>query len=263
MESIYGKAIKGYALDDVLVIDSHCHIGVCNTVNIPDGSAESMLKSMDMLGVNIACITANASCCSDYAYGNDVVLDALERYPDRFAGYITFNPNYEELYDDEFRRCFRVPGMKAIKIHPSLHGYSLDHKRYDRVFEIAQKNKLPVLIHVWGRPDVAAVDKVAGRYPEVIFLMGHTGAEVRAMENAVDVINRHENCFGDLALSMARQGNVEWLVKETGSHRILYGTDMPFFDPIPAFGRVVFAEISDEDKRNVLGLNMKKLLKWN
>lgn len=50
------------------------------------------------------------------------------------------------------------------------------------------------------------------------------------------------------------------LVKEIGSKRVLFGTDMPFLDPRPALGRVAMADISDEEKKDIFGLNMKYLL---
>jgi predicted TIM-barrel fold metal-dependent hydrolase len=58
------------------------------------------------------------------------------------------------------------------------------------------------------------------------------------------------------------EGNVEWFVKESGSKKVLFGTDMPFFDPRPAFGRLALANISDDEKRDVFGLNMARILKF-
>ncbi|NJD01489.1 MAG: hypothetical protein FIA99_02545 [Ruminiclostridium sp.] len=53
---------------------------------------------------------------------------------------------------------------------------------------------------------------------------------------------------------------MEWFVKEVGSRKVLYGSDMPFIDPKPAVGRVAFAQISDDEKRDVFGKNMQRLL---
>jgi len=92
------------------------------------------------------------------------------------------------------------------------------------------------------------------------FIMGHAGGEIRAMEDAVDVVNRHDNVYVDLAFSNPFEGNVEWFVKEMGSKKVLFGSDMPFYDPRPTFGRVAMSDISLEEKKDVFGLNMKKLL---
>lgn len=91
--------------------------------------------------------------------------------------------------------------------------------------------------------------------------MGHAGADIKAMEDAFDVVNKHSNVYIDLAISLTYEGNVEWFVREVGSKRVLFGTDMPFFDPRPAFGRLAMAEISDGEKKDIFGLNMVDLLK--
>ncbi len=55
-------------------------------------------------------------------------------------------------------------------------------------------------------------------------------------------------------------GTIEYMVKELGSERVLYGSDAPMRDPFPQFGWVVYADISEEDKKNILGRNMQRIL---
>lgn len=261
MSSIYEKAKKGLPLDDILIIDCHCHLGFFHNFSLPHGTAEDMLESMNALGVNMAFITPHAASVGpDYKYGNDLAIETISKYPDRFIGYVTLNPHYPEDMVNEMDRCFAVPGMKGIKLHPGYHGCPIDYKNYHVAYERANERKYPVLIHVWGMGDVMTIDKLAGQYPEIRFIMGHSGADVRAMEKAIDVVNKHKNVYADLAISLAREGNVEWLSREMSSKKVLYATDMPFFDPRPAFGRVAMAELSDEEKKDIFGLNMKRIL---
>jgi len=80
------------------------------------------------------------------------------------------------------------------------------------------------------------------------------------MELAVGVLNKRERVFADLALSTGREGNVEWLFGEVGSKKILYASDMPFYDPRPTFGRVALADITDRAKRDIFAGNIRALL---
>jgi predicted TIM-barrel fold metal-dependent hydrolase len=261
MNCITDKVKLGLPLDDVMIIDGHCHMGYYPNFNIPKNDAEGMLISMNTLGINYACVAAMCSIGPDYKYGNDMVADAISRYPDRFIGYVTVNPNYEDDMKNELDRCFARNGFKAIKIHPANHGHSIDSKRYHIVYETGEERQCHILIHTWGRQDVALLKKIASQYPRANFIMGHSGGDVRAMEDIIDIVNSSDNVYADLAISINYEGNVEWLVKEMGSKRVLYGSDMPFFDPRPNFGRVAMADISEDEKRDILGLNMKKLLK--
>jgi uncharacterized protein len=259
--NIQEKIKRGLPLDDYLIIDCHNHIGCWAPFYVPEGgTAESMLGSMNNLGIDKVFVTAHAAIGPDYRFGNDIVIDAVTKYPDRFMGYVTINPNYPEDIDNEFKRCFAVEGMRGIKLHPSMHGCSIDYKNNRRAFEVANEKKFPILIHVWGRGDVAIIDRLAAQYPAAQFIMGHSGADQKAMEDAVLVSNRRSNTYLDLAVSFAFQGNVEWFVKEAGAKKVLFGSDMPFYDPRHTFGRVALADISDEEKRDILGLNMKRIL---
>ena len=73
-----------------------------------NNSAEGMLVSMDYLGIDKVCITSHSSIGPNYRYGNDVVRDAVTRYPDRFMGYVTLNPNYHEDIKNELDRCLAI-----------------------------------------------------------------------------------------------------------------------------------------------------------
>ena len=260
MNSIAEAAKMGLSLDDVLIIDGHCHMGYWHNFNISCNNAEGMLVSMDTLGIDKAFITAHSSIGPNYRYGNDVVIDAVVRYPQRFIGYATVNPNYEKDMRAELDRCFAVPGIKGIKLHPASHGCSVDYKSYHIAYRYAQQKQCPVLMHIWGCGDVAIVKSLAALYPGVKFIMGHAGGDIRAMEAAIDVVNRHDNAYLDLAISRTYEGNVEWFVSEVGSKKVLYASDMPFLDPRPAIGRVALADISDEQKRDIFGLNLKRIL---
>lgn len=260
MSLIYDKAVRGLPLDDVLIIDSHAHMGYCNNFFIAHCQAEGMLPHMDRLGISMAFVSHHAAVGPDFIYGNNEIMRITSQYPERFYGYITVNPNYPEGTTKELDRCLSEPGMKGIKIHAHFHSVSIDYKSYHPVYETANKKRLPVLIHVWGKTDVMLVDKLAGQYPEVRFIMGHSGGDVRAMEAAIDVVVKHRNVYGDLVVSRALEGNVEWLVREMGASKILFGTDMPFYDPAPTFGRIALSEISDDEKRNIFGLNIKRIL---
>ena len=81
-----------------------------------------------------------------------------------------------------------------------------------------------------------------------------------AMADTFEIVKNHANVYIDTALSTPLQGNIEWLVENIGSEKIVYGTDMPLFDPRPTLARIALADISEKDRKNILGLNMTSLL---
>jgi predicted TIM-barrel fold metal-dependent hydrolase len=59
---------------------------------------------------------------------------------------------------------------------------------------------------------------------------------------------------------MDDRGALEKLAGEAGSHRMLFGTDLPWFDPHQAIGALLSATISDEDRHNICHRNAERLL---
>ena len=56
------------------------------------------------------------------------------------------------------------------------------------------------------------------------------------------------------------RGVIEKFVAEAGSDRLLFGTDLPWFDPHHAMGVLLSAYIGDDDRHNICHLNAEKLL---
>ena len=53
---------------------------------------------------------------------------------------------------------------------------------------------------------------------------------------------------------------IEKFVREAGSDRMLFGTDLPWFDPHQAIGVLLNADITDEDRHNICHRNAEQLL---
>ena len=56
-------------------------------------------------------------------------------------------------------------------------------------------------------------------------------------------------------------GILEHFVEQGGSHKIIFGTDMPWYSPHFAAGAVLFARISDDARRDILYRNAERLLR--
>ena len=172
------KARQGLALDDILVIDAHTHMGLWHNFHAPNNDAEGMIRSMDTLGIDKAVVTAHSSILPNYRYGNDLVANAVKAYPDRFLGYVTLNPHYPEDMELELKNFFDIPGFVGIKLHPSCHGVPIDYKNYEVAYRFADDTGCPVLIHVWGLGHVLTVKGLLDKYKNAKFIMGHGGADL-------------------------------------------------------------------------------------
>ena len=89
--------------------------------------------------------------------------------------------------------------------------------------------------------------------------MGHSGGEEDAARSAIEVAARHENVYLDTACSYVWYGAVEAMARGAGACKVLYGSDAYWNSMEAAVGRILLAELTDEEKRQILGLNAKRL----
>lgn len=247
-------------LDSFEVIDIHGHMGYWFNFSIPEVSDESLVRSMDCYGIDISLVSATASIADDFVYGNDLVCELLRKYPDRFAGYIGLNPLYPKEVDAELERCwYGKEVFVGLKIHPEVHSYDFDSPICNGIYKFANAKSCPVLIHVWGKANAIRCIKIADRFPEMTLIMGHSGGPDSFTE-AVEVGRRCPNVYLDLTGSWMYEGVLEYFVSEIGSKRIVFGTDQPFVDGRANLGRVGYARISNEEKKDIYGRNAKDIL---
>jgi predicted TIM-barrel fold metal-dependent hydrolase len=250
------RALAGEPLG-VPIIDCHAHVGPARGIDRP-ASPDAVVALMDRIGIERNVISGLM-----FATGvrvetmNDWVADHLRAHPDRFLGYCYLNPNFPETMAAEIERCFAQPGFAGFKIHVSWNGVPYDAEAYAPVYECAAARRLPVLAHTWGDESVRALARMARAYPAVPFLAGHSGAG--DVEITLAEAHRTPNLFLELTYSGGTPRLVTRLTEAVGAQRIVWGSDTILFAASHQVGKVVFADISEADKRAILGGNAKRL----
>ncbi len=88
--------------------------------------------------------------------------------------------------------------------------------------------------------------------------MGHSG--YGEWEAAFSVVRENPNIYLELTAASRVGGIITRMVKEVGSEKVVFGTDLPWFDPHYGIGSVCFSRIADEDRHNILHRNAERLL---
>ena len=97
---------NGDPIDFHFVMDSHAHLGQHNGFLILDGSAEGVIRVQDCLGVDLTAVSSIEGTIAGWTQGNDLVIDAVQRFPDRIFGYITVNGYEADSVLSECERCW-------------------------------------------------------------------------------------------------------------------------------------------------------------
>jgi predicted TIM-barrel fold metal-dependent hydrolase len=270
-EPILKKTKMGVPLSDLVIVDSHAHLGHWHYMHIPPSGEKTMVRVMDKTGIKRAIISANIAIGPDYRMGNEMVYQAASVFPDKFHGYVTINPHYYRSINEELDYWFENKSnrdrMIAIKIHPTFHQYPIDGEYYRPVFQYAQAHDLVVLSHAWGESPYESLcgprifDKIAEKYPSVKIIVGHSGGNLPGFYKSVEVARKHENLYLDTCCSFLSLGFVEFLVENVGAERVIFSSDFPFLNAPAGLGKVVYSKIDTEEKQKILGLNAAKLFR--
>ncbi len=243
------------------IYDMHGHMGTWAAIYFPRGRTEQMIGTMDECGVKLLVFSHHHALMSPDT-GNQPSIDAVHRYPNRLRAYCVINPNYPELTSAElvgFENHRDV--FVGFKFLSDYHRIAITDPGYRPALEYADQHKLLVLMHTWGGSPydgAEPVRRLAERYHQVRFLLGHSCHG--DWDAAVALARDFPNIYLELTAVFDDRGAIEKFTSEAGSNRMLFGTDLPWFDPHHAVGTLLSAHLSDEDIHNICHRNAEALL---
>ena len=243
------------------IIDMHGHMGTWPAIYFPRGQPDQMIGTMDECGVKMLVFSHHHALCSP-ELGNRPSIEAVRRYPDRLRAYCVINPNYPHLARaelDSFEHNRDV--FVGFKFLSDYHKIAINDPGYQPALEYANQHSLLVLMHTWGGSPydgAAQVRRLVGRYPQVKFLLGHSCHG--EWDEAVAIVRDFPNTFLELTAIFDDRGGLEKFAAEAGSDRMLFGTDLPWFDPHQAVGALFSAHLDDDAVHNICHRNAERLL---
>jgi len=243
------------------VYDMHGHMGPWHSIWFPRPEAADMVRSMDSAGVKLLCFAHHAALFSP-EIGNAAAIEAVRAFPSRFRAYLSVNPHYPDLLARDLAEYDKLRDVYiGLKFLADYHGVPVTDDRYRAAWEFANDRSLPVLMHTWGGSACngsAEARRIAGLYPNIKLFLGHCFNN--HWHEAVAVANEHPNTCLELTSVLGRRGVIELFVEKVGSHRLLFGTDLPWFDEHQGIGSLLSADITDDDRHNILHRNALRIL---
>jgi predicted TIM-barrel fold metal-dependent hydrolase len=244
-----------------MIIDFHCHIGRSKLFAAKGFiGARDLIALMDRNKIDKVVLIPTASPPKPRYYED--VVEAVKEFPDRFYGFFLANPR-EENVCDMLEMVVDKYGFKGLKIHPTFLGVAADD--HDLVYPIAEKAKeLKICMMIHSDPSIYAspwqVGLLAMDFPDVPIVMAHMGfVDIIYNDASINMAKRAPNLYLETCGVSAEQ-KVAAAVREIGASRVIYGSDMPFHNPAFDMARIEYAEISEKDKKLIMGENARKLL---
>jgi len=256
MSEILKNWLDGNGLPDCLVIDGHIHVGEWphnTTFQNVDEAVERGNLICDRHGVDAFCAVGGGYMWegADYRLGNDFLLNVWKKMPDRLIPFMSLNPNdnWESLKEELDRMTGEdVHCIKLINSYQQR--YPGDGPNLMRTYEYAAEHNMIVFNHGWSASEIEAI---APQFPDTPFIFAHFNNGQNQTMNKFD--NVYANTWGFGCMGFVNQG-----AKELAADKLMLGSDGFLNSLTLGIGPVVFANISDELKKNILGLNVARLL---
>jgi uncharacterized protein len=254
-------------LENIEVIDSHLHLGHLANLNMPGASDSNIIATLKEFGVKKAIVSHHGS-LSTVEYGNKKLFELLMLYKDFLYGLLVFNPNFEDESLKIIDEFYKEKNIIGIKIHPSWHLCYPADIRYKKFWALAEERKIPVLTHSWNPnvpnkaqkfSDPFNFEEIIKRHPDLKLTLAHAGGRGDYLYKVIDLLEKYPNLYVDFAGDIFEPKLIETYVGRLGSKKLFFGTDMPWIDVRYYLVNILNAEITDEDKENILGLNVARL----
>ena len=263
----WGSANDSGLGGNMRIWDQHSHLAAVPG-DTPEERMAFLVKCMDRLGVERLILSQGYSADmhptpDQFREENDRVMRAVKAFPDRAYGSVYLSPAYLDFSLQEFDRCVRDGPMVSIgEIEAEAR---CNVPEMDPIAERAVAMNLPILQHEYlkaggnepGESSPFDVVELAKRHPKLRIVCAHTGGN---WELAIRAIRSTKNVYAGIAGSDPTSGFVEMAVRELGAGRVIYGSDVGGRSFASQIAKVEGANISESDKKLILGGNLRRLL---
>ena len=212
--------------------------------------------------------------------------EQVAKYPGRLVAVSRYDPIEQPWRSPAFVKHIAGLGFRAIKLSSPYDRYEPYDERVWSLYESAIEHDIQIIYHTgwaplpsmpikWANIQLAAIDKVGRRYPELKVLLAHAGGP-HLWREAVLVAAKHNNFSLDFSswCTYPPQQLIAMLglARDVGGiDKVLFGSEHSICDPGMNVGQILninlwadrmhYERFTDGDIAGILGLNAAR--KWN
>ncbi len=266
------------------IIDAHCHIfpekiaqkatdstdifyGISQNGSphfaAYTGNTDSLLEQCEQTGVEKCVVTSVATNPLQVKSINEFIAREAALHSDKFIGLGAMHPKSENM-EAEIEHLTEL-GLKGIKLHPDIQGFKLDCEGYLKILRLAEKNKLPVLIHTGdNRYDNSNPDRVI-RILEMFENLTVIGAHLGGWslwQEAAKRLAGYKNFYVDTSSSFYALDKdiARNIINSYGTHKVIFGTDFPMWRQRDELEYLFSLNLERQELEDILYNNITKLL---
>ena len=236
---------------------------------------KEIVDSMDIEGVDKSVVFGFPWRSSDLSKRhNDYILEAIDRFPERLAGFCCIDPFNKDAVP-EVVRCLEggLSGIGEIALYQSgIDGAS--QEKLKPLMEICEDKKLPVLIHT-NEPvghyypgktpnTLEQIYRLVRKFSNNKIVLAHWGGGIFFFNLLKKEVKEYlKNVYFDTAASpfLYYPQIYQIAIQIIGKNKILFGSDFPLLKPSKYFKEFEKAGLSKDEIESICGNNAAGLLK--
>lgn len=248
--------------------DAHCYVGRYKAFQ--PGSfyrTDDLLRQMRYYGITEALVTHAMSREHHPLDGNAAVIEETRGRQNLHPGWAVLPSASGELPKPaEFVQQMLANGVRAARVFYGSYKFAISEWCIGDLLAELESHRIPTFLdpdtelNTWcdDQFDLDAVDALCSRHKNLPVILSE--ARIRSSNRALyQLLARHPNLHIELSGYWGYHA-IEFVTREFGAHRLLFGTRMPVRDPACAIGQVAYSDISEHEKRMVAGDNLRRLL---
>jgi 5-carboxyvanillate decarboxylase len=143
-KSLWGHYLNNKGPRATFVIDRLQQMGEARIKDMDDTGIDVQLLMLTSPGVQVFDADTAVALAAN---SNDQLVEAIRKYPTRFAGMAAVAPQNPKKAAEELERGVRKLGLKGAVINSHTQGEYLDDQKYWDIFAAAEALDVPVYIH--------------------------------------------------------------------------------------------------------------------
>ena len=250
---------------DLHLFDCNCVLGgpvFSTSSSVKFATKDLLLERLDYYGIEEALVHHSLCRIAGDEQGNYALLKEIDGEKRLHPCWVIIPPSIGKIKDPHriFEAALRN-GARAVRLFPKTHDFKLG--RLSEIIEMLEEHKIPAFIDYGitfpnkDNTDWDEVRTVISRYPRLDVILVHT--HNRGAPNLYPLMTKHKNLHIDMA-GHWRFRAFEAMCKKFGSRCTLFGTLMPHYYASGPIAQLIYADITEEERRLMAGDNLRIML---
>ncbi len=222
-------------------------------------TAEMLLETMSQLSIARALIRiAPDDLEVDVPFANDKLYEACSLSGALVPCPVIVPNTAGDLPSEEQQVAVAIAhGAAAAWIRPQRDHWLIAGWLSDRLFKALSDRRMPLYVSA-EMLSPTAVAELAERFAELPIL--YAELSYRDQRILLPLLERFANIHLSTGLNYRVQGGLEQIVERPGPERLLFGTGFPDSEPMAAAMQLLYADITEDQKRLIGSENMERLI---